>query len=174
MNMSKNSNLKHIIGCSDRNQIVKQLDEALQEMIPISHIVEDPDGIEKNDIGKIEINQGEHHGKWFVESIYEKLSIDKFLRFFVKRVNSSGFEPKRRGNILIRSKKGFPNHYVTQLISYEDQGYAVEIEFITKTKWKVILLSKLLRFRMKEFRKAIIKVSDEESQYVGRTTVADS
>jgi hypothetical protein len=130
----------------------------LEESVSLKELIYDPE-IEPS--GEFDINKGEHHSKDFVEEFGEKIGNNEFIKSFVKHINSSEYNSNKKGFLIITRSKHNQNEYIVHVFSKKhDAGYGVEIQFSAKEKWKVILLTKILKHQIKELRDYTLEIKD--------------
>ncbi len=130
----------------------------VEETVSLKELIYDPE-IEPS--AEFDINEGAHHSKDFVEEFGEKIGNNEFIKSFVKHINSGEYNSNKRGCLIIKRSQHNQNEYVVHVISKRhDAGYGAEIQFSAKEKWKVILLTKILKHQIKELRDYKLEIKD--------------
>ncbi len=132
-----------------------------QNVIPLDELLKNP-VIEGDDPCKMDIKIGKHHGNDVVAIIGETISNSRLLSYYVKEVTSAEYGPGKRGHLEVRSNHIIKNHYY--IIVYDkrrDAGYGAKIELYAKDKWKVAIISKILRNKIRYFNDYVINIIED-------------
>jgi hypothetical protein len=160
---NKWDNTKSYIGSQTSDFGPNTSDNISSKAINIKYLLKNPD-IENCASEPVRIDPGNDHSKEFVRAIGEIVKKNKLLKNYVRRISSCGYGP--RGEIEISYNQTL-NAYLTTVNDRElnpgssRSGYAAKIEFYTKEKWKVIVLTKIIISQIKNISCYKVKISAE-------------
>jgi hypothetical protein len=126
-----------------------KVDEYRDKMIAIKELLKNPD-IELDKDAEITLSCGEHHGKEWIRSMGDKIKRYLIMKPYVKQVGHSHYNPQKGGRIEVKNRDEIKNQYYICIVDKKTNAYAFEIEFYAKDKWKVIILTKILKNKIKD------------------------
>lgn len=150
------------LGLTDPNEAKKILEKHKSITISVYDLLKNPD-IEDGPLG--DFSPGGHHSQNFVKYVSEAIQNSRILDHYIKKITSAEYGPRKRGKLQIGTKPFDINHY--SLFIYDkrsDAGFAAEVEFHAKEKWKVVILSKILRLKVGPLYDYAIDVRSEKNQ----------
>jgi len=128
----------------------KEVRKVREKTIPINHLLINPE-LEKESKLNIYAKKGIHpEGNKFVDKLKNEIENIKLFNYYIKEIKSDNYMSPKKGVMEICKSLDFEDKYC--LYIYDEtskKGCCAIVEFFVKEKWKVVVLSKILRYLCK-------------------------
>lgn len=142
------------LSMTNREKVFRVYKQMRNNSLDLDELLSNPE-IEINP-KDVKVDGGKHHSKDFVAKEGRKvISNDEFISNYIKDIGSIEYNTHKRNTIIVENVPYTQNayqakvYYNTNKGSGSDKGYGFKVEFTAKEKWKVIILTKLLKARNK-------------------------
>jgi hypothetical protein len=146
---------------TDENEQIRIATIIKDKTIPINQLLMNPE-LEKETKSYINAKRGMHpEGNKFVDKLKNEIENKKIFNLYIKEIKSDNYLSAKKGVMEICKSLDFEDKYC--LYIYDEtskKGCCAIVEFFVKEKWKVIVLSKILRYLCKHIENYKLQIKN--------------